>query len=227
MIVLIGFCIGTSKCEEDWTSTPPNIGSILNCQEIKNKQIHAIPTTSECKNGLQTSKMHRFTGEVRQYIKETTEVDMFYCVEKKIDKLCKEGFLGFKEKIRKLEYVTVSAKQCRQAMRKKTTKYGKLYKSHANTWISHTAVNYKCYWLQEHQESYILFEMRRIRGTVEGSNEIINQGFTRTRCSTKKEQCRPQEREEGIIVWERINHNYQLFRSRGEQTIFQFGNFLS
>ena len=53
-----------------------------------------------------------------------------------------EQHRGRKEKIRKEKQVHVSNAECQEAIRSKTSKYGKLFRHHNNHWTAHTSKNF-------------------------------------------------------------------------------------
>ena len=223
MAMLITLVTGVHT--QKFTSTSPAIGPLLDCEKVSHKEILAIPSTNDCEKTFQASKLHKFIGEVRQYVKQVTPIRLFYCSVQRVSKVCSDGFFGQKTMSRRMHFIPLSQAQCMRAMLSKITSYGKLYKSSPDTWETHTSKSFKCSWLRKLTESYVVFKMREIVGSVEGENHVINQDFTRSECSTKRVSCVPLEQKSGMMVWNRVHHNYNVYRSRGEQVIYQLGNF--
>ena len=104
----------------------PRIGSLCDCKKCTNKQVHVFPTVAECKEDFRAIKTKQFTGEERQYKKQITEVVMYFCIAERIDKIRIEGFLGFKEKIRKRDFFRVTVTECKVAMMIEKLTHGRL-----------------------------------------------------------------------------------------------------
>ena len=126
-LLLLGIYIGAARCI---TQKGPKIGSLWDCEKFTNKQVHVIPTVTEWKEDFLTTKTKLFRGEVRKYKKEISDVDMYFCIAERIDKICIEGFLGLKGKIRKRVLIRVSVPECTTAMMTKRSTYDKLYREH-------------------------------------------------------------------------------------------------
>ena len=180
LILLLHVTYGT-----EWTQTPTFIGPLFDCSTITNKNVHLLPSTGQCKTDFHTSARKEFKAEIRKYEVQISNVDLYLCTARTVDKICTENFLTYKEKVRKEKQIHVSNSECQEAIRTKITKYGKLFRHHQNHWTAHTSKNFKCYWWTTHHEIYTEFNLGRIRASLEGSNPIIKQDITHTHCSAK------------------------------------------
>ena len=80
-------------------------------------------------------------------------------------------------------------------------------------------------WWSDHVETFVRFRIRKIEGSLEGSDKNIHQHFTVSSCEVGKMYCIPEEQKKGVIVWSKMKHNFKIFRSLGDFDIDQFGNF--
>ena len=203
----------------------PNIGSVYNCEHTQHVGIFAPPSEKLCKRGFHVSNLTVMSAEVRQYRQEVTQLDLYYCEARYIVKECNENFLGVDDKQFHTSYIRVTKAQCYDAFSKLITPYGPLVPSGVDQWQSAREKPYKCAWLQNNKESYIVFKMSRVKGSLIGDNPYIHQSLTVTNCVVREQLCVPREQKMGVIVWRRTRHNANLYHNLGIFDVHRVGNF--
>ena len=207
-------------------SGEPALRAIYDCDITTIKGIYARPSQKRCQQNFHSAKIRKYTAEILKFKKVTTVIRIFYCDARKITKDCQENFWGTEVKAFDSKFIRVGYKTCRKALKSGQTPYGKIKRNSENEWVASHTKRYKCSWMTDNKQTYTLFRMRSYEATIEGDDRFLHQHLTATDCVTSKLRCIPKEQRLGILIWNKSNHDFNLFHSLGVHEVHQIRNFV-
>ena len=204
----------------------PNIGKIYDCSITQKLGVFSPPSETSCLKDLHARKTEIFSAEVRQYKPKITNFPIYLCEIHYVVKECSENFIGQDHTERIDTFLPVTLDQCFAAMNRRISPYGMLKKVEGeNRWITQNERQYKCSWMRKRKVHYYRFVLTESSAMLSGRDRIIHQSITSTNCYSYESYCRPQEENNGLIVWGKINHDFELYHSIGIFKINKIGDF--
>ena len=136
------------------------------------------------------------------------------------------GFLNQFDHAKHVRYIQVTKTECLTALQTNLTKYGKLvFKKGILTTTQH--MEYSCRWMRHTAKRFQAFTISRVKASLKGDSPEIKQSLTKTTCYYKNFACRPNEFPDSLIIWERNNHNFSIYRDLGRFNITRTNDYVT
>ena len=220
LMVLLGCGLSIARAEL------PNWGPVYDCDVTIRQGIYALPDELTCKHNFHAAKVDKYKAEVQQYHPGKISVRMYHCHAKEVTKECKENFFAAKDRSRHEKEVLVTKQECMNAVKKKKSKYGRLVKAGVHRWQTDNIKPYRCLWWRDKIVKFTQFTVSQYIGVLKGEDKKIQQMLTATVCFVENQFCIPKEQPSTVLVWIRKSFTRVLYRSLGEMTIHQMGEYI-
>ena len=128
--------------------------------------------------------------------------------------------------MRHIRYIHTTKTECLDALRTNFTKYGRLV-NEENVLTTKQKKAYSCRYMRHTAKKFHTYTISKIAATLKGDSPEIKQTLTRSTCFYKHFACRPKEFPHSIIVWERFNHNFSIYRDLGRFNVTRTNDYVT
>ena len=208
------------------TQKEPQLGKLFDCSVATHSRIYALPEPINCGN-FNAGKVQRFKAKVEHYDPQETEIRLYRCTAEKVTLKCSERSFGSVEKSQDHSKIDVTPRQCKDAVYKRKTPYGGLHLKKRGIWTTESNKRFKCRWERTTLVAFVIFSVQSYWGKIKGTDPVLHQKVTNTKCDYRTRQCRPVEDPHSLIVWrEAHNHRKNPYKTIGHYEATQVHKFV-